>query len=252
MNRVPTRLARSPLLEAVFEIRYETAPDRTSELLPGLLFHALGERFSKLEPTPLGVVPKVMRAQHPELRYAAQFKLQGKGEAVLFGDSVLSLSVTAPYPGWSTFLDLCLQVAAALQATGNVGKVERYSLKYVNIIETPGPTAAAVTNPLEAFKLRLDTAGRQIKPGGFKLRFETIVEPYVNVVECTDSAEALMNPTDLRKGMLFVLDTIHEGDVGNFWAALRGELCRAHDVLETLFLELLEPGTIESMGPSYE
>src|SRR5262245_7803467 len=126
----PTRLAKSPLIEAVFEVRFAPVEGRRVEQLLGLLYQRLARAFGAIEQLPIGGVPKQLREQRPELRYAAQFKFTGDGQAVMFGDCVLSVNVIAPYPGWARFRERCVQVVGALRETGHVDKLERFSLKY--------------------------------------------------------------------------------------------------------------------------
>ena len=76
MNRFPTRFARSPLTEAVFEMRFAAAPGRGVELLPGVMLATLGGAFPRIEQMPLGTLPKEIREKTPELQHAAVFKLQ--------------------------------------------------------------------------------------------------------------------------------------------------------------------------------
>jgi len=75
MNRRPTRFARSPLAEAVFEMRFSVVPGRGVELLPGIMLAALGQAFPRLEQMPVGAIPKDMRDKTPELHHAAVLKL---------------------------------------------------------------------------------------------------------------------------------------------------------------------------------
>jgi len=243
MNQLPSKLERPPLLEAVFEIRFTSAQEGGGELLPGLLFAAFRDVFSKVEPTNVGIIPREMRQQHPALRYAGQYKLQGKNEALLLGDNVLSLIVTPPYPGWSRFRARCLEVATALKKTELVASVDRYSLKYVNLLPNP--------RSLSAFKIRVDLGGREMTENGFILRFETLGDGFLSIVECA-SAQTVANDLIRKSGMLFSIDTICDRGLGEFWTDVQGRVDSAHRVLEELFFGLLAPDTLEGLGPIWE
>lgn len=238
--RIPSRLARPPLTEAVFEVRFTPAHEGVGDLLPGLLFGTLGAFFSKVDSTPLGNIPREIR-HRPELKYAASHKLQGNGEALLIGDFTAALSVTA-YGGWTRFKTRALEVATALRDTGQVGAVDRYSLKYVNVLKS------STDDPLEAFRIQLDLAGRHMTWSGFILRFETLNDGFLSIVECN----SITKPSKLH-GTAFSIDTIREGsDVKDFWSNVDGRLEKAHAVLEGIFFDLLAPETVEALGPIWE
>jgi uncharacterized protein (TIGR04255 family) len=247
MPRYPTRLARSPLVEAVFEMRFAQVAGRSVELLLGQLYQRLGHDFSSIEPLPIGGLPKELRESRPELKYAPHVKFAGKGQTVMFGDRVLTLSITTPYPGWARFSERCVQVASALHETGYVGKLERYSLKYVNVIDT---TDSAF--PFEALNVKLDAAGYNLRSQGLQLRFEIDEGPFVSVVECT-SADGVIADRQIHNGWLLVLDTICERNVpSDFWSKVGENVAAAHDVLKPLFYGMLAARTVEALGPSFD
>jgi uncharacterized protein (TIGR04255 family) len=242
MNRLPSKLEHPPLLEAVFEIRFNSTQEGGGELLPGLLFSVFRTDFKNVEPTPAGIIPKTMRQQHPLLKYAAQYKLQGTNEALLLGDNVLSLSLTPPYPGWGRFKARCVEVAKALQSTGLAASVERYSLKYLNHL----PMLS-----LDAFTFRVDLAGYRMGENGFLLRFETQEGDFLSIVECA-SAHTIGNELVKKKGMGFSIDTICQSGLEDFWTDVEGRVEAAHRVLEDLFFGLLSPATLQNLGPSWD
>jgi uncharacterized protein (TIGR04255 family) len=246
MSRYPTRFARSPLTEAVFEMRFAVVPGRDVELLPGVMLAALGKDFPRIEQMPLGTLPKEMRDTTPQLQHAAVFKLQGDNEAVLLGDRVASFNATRPYPGWSKFRSRAIQVASALKESGHIANLDRYSLKYVNMIDSSN-----VTNPTAPFNLRVEAKSCELSPNGFRLRFETKIKGFLNIVEFTSSVTSTVGKEKLQ-GTMLALDTIMEPADTGFWDALEQRLNATHDVLEEIFFELLTSETISAMGPSYD
>jgi uncharacterized protein (TIGR04255 family) len=245
MANFPTRLQQSPLTEAVFEIRFEPMAGVSSELLPGLLFTKLGKDFPTIQTSPLGMVPKQLREQNPDLRYTASFKLQGQNEAVLFGDQVLLLSVTGRYPGWNKFRERSVLVAGALRESGYVAAVQRYSLKYVNLLESRDSH-----DPVCSLNIQVDPSGYRMAHTGFKLRFETHVEGFLNIVECVSARTG--TGSDARLGVMFSIDSIKEGRLDDFWADVPRKIEEAHSVVKAIFFNLLAKPALEAMGPSYD
>lgn len=226
-------------------MRFAAAAERGVELLPGVMLAALGKGFPRLEQLPLGTLPKEMRDARPELQHAAVFKLQGDTEALLLGDRVVSFNATRPYPGWSKFRARALQVAIALKEAGHIAHLDRYSLKYVNVI------AGSQSNPTAPFNLRVDAKSIELSPNGFRLRIETKIKGFINIVEWTSNVTSTVGKEKLQ-GTMMTLDTIVEPADEGFWNQLQSCLDATHDVLEGVFFDLLTQETINAMEPSYD
>ena len=72
----------------------------------------------------------------PSLRYAPSVRLASDRYPILVGRNVLALSCYAPYPGWQTFKSEIRLIADIARNTRIVGRAERFSLRYVNILST--------------------------------------------------------------------------------------------------------------------
>ena len=246
MTQYPTRFARSPLLEAIFEMRFAFLPGRGVELLPGVMLTALGTGFPRVEQMPLGALPKEMRDKTPELQHAALLKLQGENESVLLGDRVASFHATKPYPGWSKFRGRALQVAEALKGSGHIATLDRCSLKYVNVIDN-----SQTAHPIAPFNLRVEANSCELSPNGFRLRFETNINGFMNIVEFASNVLSTVGRDNIP-GTLITIDTIMAATDAGLWTDLEPRLNATHDVLEALFFDLLTSDTISAMGPSYD
>jgi uncharacterized protein (TIGR04255 family) len=244
MNGRPTRFDKSPLVEAIFEMRFTTAPDRGVELLPGVMLSALGREFPRVEQLPLGALPRDIRAR-PEFQHAPVFKLQGENQVLQLGDRVVAFNVTGPYPGWPRFRDRAVRVAQALRASEQIVVLDRYSLKYLNLIDSP-----EAGSPTDPFNVRVEAQACELLLDGFRLRFETTVRGFRNIVEIASNATAAGRPE--KHGTMLSLDTIAESVDPHFWNHIPERLDAAHEVLEHIFLALLRSETISAMGPSYD
>ena len=212
-------------------------------MLPGLLFSAFKPWFSGATNTGLGMVPSDLLTRHPELAYAAHTQLKGPGRTLQMGPQVVLLNVTA-YSNWNEFREDCYQVATAIQKTGLLGSPERFSLKYVNLIEH------RADEPLSAVRVRVDTPGFNLSGNGFRLRFETTVGPTLNIVECASGATSTATP--LRSGLMFAIDTIRTSDLGRFWDRLPDLLDESHSVLESVFFGLVSDSSLATFEPIWE
>ncbi len=135
MPRLPKRLERPPLMEAVVELRFSPSQESVGDILPGLLYGKLKHLFEKVEPLPINALPREMRLATPDLAYRPRIRLAGEPRALLIGDQVVTISRTPPYSGWAAFKTLCEEVLRAIHETDLVRALQRFSLKCVNILD---------------------------------------------------------------------------------------------------------------------
>ncbi len=88
-KRIPVRLKREPLLEAVWEVRFTSAKRSVVELLPGLIYKALGSNYPNAVRLPAADIPSVVVEQDPSLRFVPKIRLEGNNHAVQIGDHVV-------------------------------------------------------------------------------------------------------------------------------------------------------------------
>lgn len=76
------RLKRDPLWEAVWEVRFTSAKRSVVELLPGLIYKALGSNYPNAVRLPAADIPSVVVQQDPSLRFVPKIRLEGNNHAV--------------------------------------------------------------------------------------------------------------------------------------------------------------------------
>ena len=131
--QLPTTLGKSPLLEALFEIRFQASRPAAGDLLPGILFSALQGQYPDVISLPLARVPRDLRENDVNFLYQPSHQLVGKNSSIQIGDRVLALAVQI-YPGWSEFKMQAEQLVGSGEKTGLIENVERYSFRYINVI----------------------------------------------------------------------------------------------------------------------
>jgi len=131
LEKLPIKLKKQPVIEAVFEMRFQTDV-LASNILSGIFFTKLeGVKIEKLPE-----IPQPIREVNPLFRYSPQFRLIWKGYSILLGDSVFALASGLSYEGWSNFKKTILQLVGIVEKANVIKTIERYSLKYVDLIET--------------------------------------------------------------------------------------------------------------------
>src|SRR6266849_8050173 len=147
--KLPKKLGREPLIEAIFEMRFKT-PSPASNFLPGYLFTKLvGQKT--IERLPAAELPEQMRSVDQNLRYAPLIRIRWGSYLVLIGDRNVGLACGVPYLGWHDFKPNILMLVRSLSQAEIIDSVERFSLRYTDII----PSDLGRADSLLEFKLRI-------------------------------------------------------------------------------------------------
>jgi uncharacterized protein (TIGR04255 family) len=172
--------------------------------------------------------------------------LSGKDCNLFIGDKSLILSNPRPYQGWTDFKALLLEVLDHLNRSKIAEKVERFSLKYVNLIEGESAEAQSsrlhLTAKLGPFDLTKTTS---------HLKTEFSKPPLVTIIEVQTSMFAQMPGSDTRfTGLILSVDSIHLNP-DEFWTNREHLIEACHDHAKQSFFEILTEETIKSMEPLY-
>jgi uncharacterized protein (TIGR04255 family) len=245
MPGMPVAFGKSPLLEAVFELRFQAAVGHAGDLLPGLLYSALKDEYPEVQPLPMANVPRELREKQPNFHYQATHRLAAASRAVQVGDRVLSLSVTSPYPGWVTFSDAIGRLLRVVSETGMVRAPERFSFRYINHLPAePGQTQ------LSFLKLRIDSPGYGFTERGFHLRLEHVEDGFLTIVQVAPNTAVEGPGRPPAVGLLLDIDTIRELP-GKSLADVGGDLEGAHQVAKRAFIALISEPTLVRLEPTY-
>lgn len=248
LHPLPRKLGKEPLLEAVWEVRFSGAPS-VGELLPGVLFKALGGKYEEAERLPTADIPAAATENDPVARYHPRIRLQKANRAVLIGPHVIALSCRRPYAGWSQFSSEIQELARAVEESGLVRQLERCSLKYLDLVQLEDPQGLAC---LDA-QIRLGPHQIQTTPLQLRAEIRENAGGWVHVVHIIWPAEvrAPDQPESLR-GLLLDIDTIRPLGEGASWAEMSRFLEDLHAASKRTFFTLLAPQTIEALQPQYE
>lgn len=98
-TKIPIRLKKEPLLEAVWEIRFSWTKPFVADLLPGLLFKALPKKYNNTVRLPAADIPAPIVERDPNLRYVPKIRLENGNQSIQVGEHVASLSCRRLYSG---------------------------------------------------------------------------------------------------------------------------------------------------------
>ena len=246
--KVPTRLDRDPILEAVFEFRFRGAIPAVAEVLQGAMYPKLRDRFPTVQRTPFSQFPQISPLlDDPVLRYQPRLVLLGENLRVNIGDCSIALACIRPYIGWKALRPLILELVNLVKVAKVVKESERISLRYVNLLEGDSPS--------QQFSLVHYNAS--LGRGKYKLsdfltytRTEIAKEGLVTILELGANS-VVETPNGPAKGLFVTVDTIFN-EPPEFLSNPEPHVEKVHDVEKAIFFDVLTDDTINAMGPKWD
>ena len=246
--RLPTKLGKEPLIDAIFELRFSSSAP-ASVVFPGFLFNELsGDK--KIEQLPIAQLPKPVRDADPNLRFAPLSRLDWGNYFVNIGDYSVSVSCKYPYPGWAYFRAAITRTMEVLAKTKIVERIERYSMKYVDLIP-----ATDDQHKISLLNFDVSIAGHKLEKEPFQLRIEVPRVGFTHAVQLVSSAQATLHNGKVMEGMIVDVDTFADQGGVPIQAVLDGfdeKLDLIHAANKEMFFDCLTPEAIESLEPNYE
>jgi uncharacterized protein (TIGR04255 family) len=246
----PVKLTKIPIVESTFEVRFVGKQKQLGDLLPGLLFKDFGKEFSNVTRLPTSEIPRAFVAYDPQLAYQPLQSMDGNGKRLLIGDQAVALSFIEPYPGWASFRAVIIRLVRALKDTTLIDRVERFSLRYVNILEE-----GKNVFDRSQLKLKLSLADLPLRDAGLQLQVEIESNGCVSVVQLHTGAKiTLKTPTfnATHQGLMLAVDTIMQANLDNFLDDCDNLLDTAHRTEKQIFFALLSQETLSALGPKWE
>jgi uncharacterized protein (TIGR04255 family) len=244
--KLPQKLRREPLVEAVFEMRF-AAKLPASSVFPGLLFAKLpGDKT--IERLPAAELPQQVRLADPNLRYAPLIRMDWRTFLILTSDQSVALACKSPYPGWSEFKPAIMSMTKILAEADIVQSVERFSLKYTDVVpsELGGPSS------IVDFDLRIGPHEAAGSP--FQIRAEISKNGLMHIVLVASSGIARFPDGSSRTGVMIDVDTIAmTSDMGlqAFLESLDGRIETVHTENKAMFFTCLRTEALEKLEPIY-
>lgn len=248
LERLPTKLNKEPLIDAMFEMRFSCSTSASS-IVPGYLFGKLdGEK--SIERLPTDQLPRPILDSDPNLRFAPLVRLHWDNFIVSIGDRSLAVSCKMPYPGWKIFKPAILRVISELKEIGIVESVQRFSMKYIDLIPVAG-----IEEQVSAINGTVELGHHTLKGEVFSLRIELPQDDLLHAVQIVSSATANLPDGSAKEGLIVDIDTISNVDNQDFhtWIEkVADKLDSLHLSNKKMFFTCLRPSTIESLEPVYD
>ncbi len=248
-KRIPKRLAKEPLLEAVWELRFQSGADTVENLLSGIIYDKMAGSFGTPVRLAPADIPLAARVHQPVLNYTPMFRFDGTGEKAALSIQIAPRAITVncrkPYLGWEKFKSEIMVLAEVVRKTGLIAAIERFSLKYVDLVPATGPD---YLTPLEG---QLNLGGYNLGCSPLQVTSQLSEGDFVHVITLLAPARVQAELTT-AEGLLVDIDTIFPASSESFWDRFGSLLDQAHGFNHALFFGILKPETIEQLEPEFD
>ncbi len=253
MHKLPTKLEKEPLVDAIFEVRFAHAQN-FSQIFPGFLYQSLKDKIKEFGQLPTIDIPQALRDSDPNLQYAPLHKLGLESFYINIGDRCVSVGCKYPYPGWSEFKPMIIRAMKILNDSGLIENIDRYSLKYVDLLPFP-----EIQTQINAINLDLTIGNNKLENNNFNIRMDVLTKDFIHIIKIVSSAvvnlnNATKNKSETIQGLIIDIDTIanqNETKIEDFYKKLTKKLEAIHTENKHAFFECLKPETIISLKPKY-
>lgn len=245
MPKLPILLEREPLVDAVFEVRV-TPSSPLADVIPGFLMHDLGPD-AHMTRLPAADLPFPVRKQDANLQNAPLLRIEWGNYFISVGDRNVIVSCKMPYPKWAKFKATILDVLSRIAKLNPEGSVERFSLKYVNLIP-----ATDFANQIGKVRMDVTIGDLHISEQHISLQVHEKAADTVHIYTIVTGAQARTHVGGETSGILVDIDSIRNLSS----PSLRDLATNIEENLEVLrqenkskFFSCLTESTIQEMGP---
>lgn len=244
---LPLILEREPLVDAVFEVRLKNSPP-LADILAGYLAHVLNPK-PVLTRMPGADFPQALRASDPNLQFVPLQRLEWGDYFIALGERNIAISCKMPYPKWPQFRKAIQDILTAILPLELRGTVERYAVKYVNVLEAP-----TIAEQLSKIRLDIQLGDVHLENEFFSLNMHHREGDVLHLLTVVAGAQAAMSDGRVVFGIVVDVDSIRQVaiDFNDFIATLDNDLHELRQLNKAKFFSCLRQSAVEEMGPIYE
>jgi uncharacterized protein (TIGR04255 family) len=247
-QHLPIKLLKDPLIDAIFEIRFSSSTE-ISNVLPGFFFAKFEKKELRVEQLQTAQIPVQIRNMDSNLRYQPLMRMHWGTFIIFIGDAMLGIGCKMPYPGWNTFRERIREVVAVLFEAGIINTIERYSMKYINIIE-----GESLSDQIQKTNIELRVGDHVVRKEKFSVRIEIANSDFINIIQLAAPVSAVLPNKEVRNGIIVDIDCIgtrQHININDFNKDLPNLLESVHSECKVKFFECLKPETITTLEPVY-
>lgn len=245
---LPKKLNKEPLIDAVFEVRFSSEVP-ASIILPGFLFNNLDGRKS-IEPLPVAQLPKPVRDADPNLKFAPLSRIDWDNFFISISDYSVVVSCKYPYCGWNLFKPAITNVVDILEKSKIVSGVERYSMKYIDLIPVQD-----IEQKIGMINFAMSIADHKLEKEQFHLRIEIPRDGFMHAVQVASSAKAVLHNGTKLEGLIVDVDTFvpeYAASMQSLSEELSTRLDAIHSANKAMFFSCITSDALRLLEPVYE
>jgi len=246
--KLPKALKYEPLIDAVFEVRLKDSAS-LGDILPGYLYTSL-EPKSKIERLPAADLPLMVRQNDVNLKYVPTIRVDWENYYIAIGDQNLVVSCKLPYPKWINFKSAILSVVKKVSEVVPSEAIERFSLKYVNLIAAP-----THEDQIQKINMNISLGKNVISKDPVNLQVHLNEDNKTHIITVVVGADAVMYDGSRKFGVVVDIDSItHCNGVSfsEFSSKFENDLEDLRQANKVKFFDCLTAETIKEMEPAYE
>lgn len=236
-----SELHTDPIVEAQFQIRFNSEQEATANILAGMMYPFLKETYPKSEALAPPPIPKELLENDPRFKFSPEIRFVGESKVLSIGRHVMNIISLAPYCKWQNFKPMILDALRHLESSGLATEIERISFKYSNIIEG----GSSAKEQFETINLTVKAGEHDLTDHPTQIRTEIKMGDYVNIIQVVPFARSENSITNkASEGLLLDIDTIR--NFGNeFWSNREQAIEDCHDAEKKIFASILKTSTLE-------
>jgi len=211
MPQLPKVLKHEPLVDAIFEVRI-SASLSLEDILPGALFKGL-EPKPQIVRLPAAEIPRPMREADPNLAFVPTTRLDIGEYWIPIGDRTFGLTCKLPYPKWPAFKAKIIEILELVAQIGLPGRVDRYSLKYVNMIE-----GGSTHDQIRKINGQIKLGDIEVTDDNLALRIERREADILHILSIVTGTQAVLADGRMLEGLIVDIDSIREVTFPDFCA----------------------------------
>ena len=238
MNKLPFSISPCPIIEAIFEIRFESS--FPGDAIFGIVFNQFKDEFQDTEPLPILQLPAAIRSQDPNLKFNPHYKIKKDNFIIQIGPNVFSLTNVIEYCGWKRFSKKIYNTYNKLIELNLIQKHSRTALRYINVLPN--------TNIFENTNLGIHINNEKLGDNQINITAKIPYKHGSSNLKLINFAEAIFNKQPI-KGSIVDIDTHVNHD--KFESFQESVEC-AHIAEKELFFKLLKKEFIKTLNPVYE
>lgn len=247
-TKLPKRLGKEPILDVLFECRLDVHFP-ISNIIPGFLFSDI-EGNKSLERLPHAELPEAIRNNDPNLQFLPLVKMHCDNYSFLIGDRSVAVACNLPYKGWNDFKSQIISMIKILKKSGVINGIERYSIKYVNLIQSDDPK-----DQVNLANLSLKIGSHNLTKEPYHVRMNIPVDGFINVVQIVSGVKVKRPDKTSQEGVVIDIDTIKNTDgisLEEMEQNLKESLKHIHRISKQTFFDCLTEKAIMRLEPEYE